>query len=60
MKKLFLILLVTAFFACNNESTDTTRSDTTVIEKDNTVNRDTTTVNRDTMNLGDSANRNPQ
>ncbi len=60
MKKTFLMLLVIALFACNNESTDTSRSDTTVIEKDNTINQDTNMVNTDTMNMGDSANRNPR
>ena len=42
-------MFVAALFACNNESeTDTTRSDTTVIEQDNTINRDTSMINTDT------------
>lgn len=35
------MLLVCVLFACNNESTDTTTKDSTVIDQDNTINRDT-------------------
>jgi len=55
MKKILLLLLAAFFLACNNEgNTDTTRSDSTVIEQDNTVNKDTGMNNIDTMNRGDS------
>lgn len=56
MKKLFLVMFVAALFACNNEAeTDTSRSDTTVIQQDNTVNNDTSIINIDTgMNRADS------
>lgn len=55
MKKLILMFFVAALFACNNESeTDTTRSDTTVIEQDNTINRDTGIMNTDTTTRTDS------
>ncbi|HKZ68160.1 MAG TPA: hypothetical protein VJ111_17455 [Chitinophagaceae bacterium] len=53
MKKLFFMFLVVFLFACNNETTDTTRSDSTVIEQDNTVNRDTG-ISNDTMYRKDS------
>ncbi|HKO80316.1 MAG TPA: hypothetical protein VJU78_07980 [Chitinophagaceae bacterium] len=59
MKNIFLMLLVCVLFACNNESTDTTTKDSTVIEQDNTINRDTsvardTGINMDTSNKKDS------
>ena len=58
MKKILSILFIATLFACNNESTDTSRSDSTVIEKDNTINADTGIYNRDTgINKLDSANR---
>lgn len=50
------MLLVCILFACNNESTDTTTKDSTVIEQDNTVNRDTSV--RDTgMNMTDTTTK---
>jgi hypothetical protein len=57
---MILILCVFALFACNNEGTDTTTGDTTIIEQDNTVNkdtaivRDTSMMNADTMTKKDS------
>ncbi len=54
MKKLVFMFLITFLFACNNENTDTTRSDSTVIERDNTVNRDTGINNTDSMYRTDS------
>lgn len=55
MKKMFFLLLVTFLFACTNpEGTDTTRPDSTIIEKDNTINRDTGIKTTDTTNRRDS------
>ena len=56
MKKLCFMLLISVLFACNNETTDATTSDSTVIKQDNTINRDTALIN-DTMYRRDSLNR---
>ncbi len=56
MKKLFLLFLVAALFACNNESdtTDTINTDTVVAPQDNTMNRDTSMMTDTSMNRRDS------
>jgi len=68
MKKIFLIFLIAALFACNTESdtnatkgnTDTT-IDSVAIKQDNTINRDTgirsDTGLRDTSNRRDSVRK---
>jgi hypothetical protein len=50
------MLLVSVLFACNNETTDTTTSDSIGIKQDNTINRDTGITNN-TMYRRDSLNR---
>ena len=58
MKKTLVMLLAIFLFACNNEestdSTDTYRTDSTVIERDNTLNSDTSMNRTDTINRSDT------
>jgi hypothetical protein len=55
------MILVAVLLACNNEGTESTSSDTAVIQEpqDNTTNADTAMRN-DTTNLRDTANRSPR
>ena len=61
MKKLTLLLMTAAVFACNSESETgtTTTPDSAVLQQDNTVNRDTAPVTSPdtTDNRSDTANR---
>ena len=54
MKNILFVLLVCVLFACNNEGTDTTIKDSTVIKQDNTINRDTGMNYTDTATKRDS------
>lgn len=54
MKNILFMLFVCVLFACNNEATDTTTKDSTVIQQDNTINKDTGMNYTDTANKRDS------
>jgi hypothetical protein len=62
MKKIILLLMVAALFACNNDGGTESTADSTGIDQsntqDNTTNSDTGMMNDTMMNRRDTANRN--
>ena len=57
MKKLLIVCMAGFLFACNNESSNETVKDSTIIEQDNTNNMDTLAVPRDTTGMHDSLHK---